>query len=499
MNEENKKNEADIVDEEIDYILKTIKRDKEIKKYNAEDDKKQVLRHTEERNLTEETDGGATRVSVPCVKPKITEKTIVRDFPENDVKPYFSKVNKDKVKEENIVCFDDFEKTENTGSKRTLQRNKNNRAENHRETSGGFLGSAYAGIIKLLLYVAFVCVSVYFLSTTIINIGNDMFAFVKEDKDITVSIPADATTSDVAEILEENGVINNAFVFEKYTNLRMRKAATLSGKYVSGEVVLNSNMNYDTLRKKIALQNIRQTLKVTIPEGLTVNETIDILVKSGVGTKEGYTDAIQNYEYKNKIVQILEDDGYSDYRKDTSFSYRLEGYLFPDTYEFYNDENPVSVIDKFLINFERKFQNSFFERANEMGYTMDEIITIASLIEKEGGNADEYANISSVFHNRLKNKGEFPFLNSDATIQYALSERKSVLSGNDTDYDHPYNTYLNKGLPPGPICNPGYEAIVAALFPADTDYNYFVTGKDGVTVFAKTYDEHRRNVDRVLK
>lgn len=489
-----KNSQNSILDDEFDLILRTVKQDKHIKRLEQEDNNSTKISHVTPQSSTKNNDNSGTRISdISTVRVNKNQLSDEVDFEKETVKEYVPSKKKTSQKSENIVYFDDFEDNKNSGNA------KKTGANNKQKTPVSFLGSVYAGIIKMILYIAFVFVCVYFLSTNIIEIGNDMFAFVKEDRDITVNIPQDASLSEIAKVLQKNGVIDNAFAFEKYTELRMKKANLLNGKFLSGQVTLNSNMNYDSIRKALALQKVRETIKVTIPEGLTVNETIELLVSSGVGTRENYIEAIQNYDYKNKIVQNLEDNGYSDYRKDEKFSFRLEGYLFPDTYEFYNDENAVSVIDKFLINFENKFEDTFFETANEMGYTMDQIITIASLIEKEAGKADEYANVSSVFHNRLNNKQSFPYLNSDATIQYALKERKSVLSGKDTEYDHPYNTYINKGLPPGPICNPGYEAIVAALYPAKTDYYYFVTGKDGVTVFAKTYKEHQDNVDRLLK
>lgn len=494
MDEKNKENQNNIVDDEIDLILRTVKNNKHLKKLEEQDNSATIC-HGIKGNNKENFDNSGTRISdIDTVKIKSTapkNEIVFEDEPVKEYKP--APKERTAPKKENVVFFDDFE--DNGQQNKKVQKQK----KAQKEQKEGFLGSAYAGIIKLVLYIAFICVSVYYLSSTIINVANDMFAFVKPDKDITVTIPEGATTQDIAEILEKNEVIQNASVFKMYTDLRIKKSSSLNGKFLSGSVTLNSNMNYDALRSALALYKSKEVVKITFPEGLTVNETIDLLVSNGIGTKENYIDAIQNYEYKNKIVQNIEDNGYSDYRKDENFSYRLEGYLFPDTYEFFNDENAVSVIDKFLMNFERKFDTAFYEVANELGYTMDEIITIASLIEKEVSKASEYANVSSVFHNRLNNKSKYPYLNSDATIQYALQERKSALSGSDTDFDHPYNTYINKGLPPGPICNPSYEAIVAALYPAQTDYYYFVTGKDGVTVFSKTLSEHQKNVDRLLK
>lgn len=198
---------------------------------------------------------------------------------------------------------------------------------------------------------------------------------------------------------------------------------------MSGEVTVNPLMNYDTLINTLPTMSVpvRGTVRITIPEGLTVNEILDLFEKNGVGKKSDFTDALQTHEYDFKFCKNLTKDNLSEYRFDTNYSYRLEGYLFPDTYDFYLNENPVSAINKLLVNFNKKFEEEFYARCDELGMTVDEVITLASMIEKEGNNAEDYYIISSVFHNRLKNKANFPYLNSDATLQYALAERSGPL------------------------------------------------------------------------
>ena len=255
-------------------------------------------------------------------------------------------------------------------------------------------------------------------------------------------------------------------------------------------------MNYDTLINTLSdYERSRSgTVRITFPEGLTVKEILKLFEENGVGRKDDFTDALQNHEYDFKFCKNLTKEKLSEYRFDSNYSYRLEGYLFPDTYDFYLDENPVSAINKLLVNFNKKFEEEFYERCDELGMTVDEIITLASMIEKEGKNAEDYYIISSVFHNRLKNSANFPYLNSDATLQYALTERSGPY-GLDTSFDHPYNTYKYKGLPPGPICNPGTEAIYAALYPEKTSYYYFYTKRNGETVYSKTFEEHQNQVN----
>lgn len=350
-------------------------------------------------------------------------------------------------------------------------------------------------LTKFVLYIVFVVACVYILSTTVINVGNDVFAFVKDNTEITVIIPENADTADVAGILHKAGVIRYPFVFKHYAAFRISRRSYLTGEYLSGEQTVNPMMNYDTLINTLSdyPRSSNDTVRITIPEGLTVDETIELLVKNGVGKKEDYLEALQTFKYEYKFAELLTEDNISEHRFNTDMSYRLEGYLFPDTYDFYLNENPISALNKLLVNFNKKFEEEFYQRCEDLGMTVDEVITLASLIEKEGNNAEDYYYISSVFHNRLKSTA-FPYLNSDASLQYALKEREG-LYGLDTSFDHPYNTYVYKGLPPGPICNPGIEAIYAALYPESTQYYYFYTQKNGITVYSKTYEQHQRYVN----
>ncbi len=348
-----------------------------------------------------------------------------------------------------------------------------------------------SGIAKVVVYLVAVFGISVFISINAIKIGNDVFAFVKENVDVTVVVPEGATTSDVAKILEKNGVIKYPFIYKLYTNFRIDRRSYLTGEYKVGEVVVNKSQNYDQLLASLSLiKNSKEVVRITIPEGFTVDEILALFESKGMKNASEFTQALQEYEYEYRFMDNLNENPISDYRYDVNYGYRLEGYLFPDTYDFYVDENPISAISKLLDNFNLKFDASFYDRCNELGYTVDEIITLASIIEAEGDKVEDYSKISSVFHNRLNNSSTYPYLESDATVQYALGAHKNKLDSKDTEIDSPYNTYKYKGLPPGPICNPGYESIYAALYPEDTNYYYFLSRNDGVTVYSKTYDGH---------
>lgn len=357
-----------------------------------------------------------------------------------------------------------------------------------KKSSAGFLSD----IAKIVIYLAAVIFLSIFISVNVIKIGNDVFAFVKPADEIVVEIPENATTKDVARILEESGVIKYPFVYTKYSQFRISRRSYLNGTYVAGSHTVTPSMNYDQLLYALSyIESSNKVVRVTIPEGFTTNEILALFEKNGMKKASEFVHALQEFDYEYRFCDLIEpDDAISKLRYDVNYGYRLDGYLFPDTYDFYVNENPVSVIEKLLDNFNKKFDASFYERCDELGFTVDEIITLASIIEREGNRAEDYTKISSVFHNRLKNKGEYQYLESDATVQYALGTHKNVLEEGDTDVKHPYNTYENKGLPPGPISNPGYEAIYAALYPEDTNYYYFLSRNDGVTVYSRTYDQH---------
>ena len=224
-------------------------------------------------------------------------------------------------------------------------------------------------------------------------------------------------------------------------------------------------------------------VKVTIPEGYTVQETIELLASKGVGTVEELTDACANYPF--------EDYTFLDSSKLGDIS-RMEGFLYPDTHEFYTGK-AVLAIDTLLYAFQMQISEQMQADIQKSGYSLSEIITMASMIEKESINDDaERKNIASVLYNRMNNSsGETAgFLQVDATIDYALKLQGKDHSSFTTSLDSPYNTYLHKGLPAGPICSPSLSSIKAAIYPNQTDYYFYALGKDGVHHFFKTYAEH---------
>ncbi|MBP3918612.1 MAG: endolytic transglycosylase MltG [Clostridia bacterium] len=340
--------------------------------------------------------------------------------------------------------------------------------------------TAITSLLKGIVYIVSVLVISIFASWAVIEVGNDVFAFVKDDEVVSVVIEEDMTAKDVAQMLYKNGIIKYPTMYELY--VRLKKEST---DYLVGEYEISPSMNYGDINDTFTyIANTREQVVITIPEGYTVDQIIDLMLKNGIGTREGFVDAINNYEFTD--FRFLEEMK----TLDPDRKYRLEGYLFPDTYYFFKDSSEVAVIYKFLQNFDKKITDAYYERAAQLGMSIDEIITLSSMIQAEGLSLTDFENISSVFHNRLNNPRLFPQLQSDATLQYILDKRKVSLTASDLLIDSKYNSYLYAGLPPGAICNPGMDAINCALYPAETDYYYFLADGKGNTYFSKTNEEH---------
>lgn len=341
------------------------------------------------------------------------------------------------------------------------------------------------GASKTVLYLLTVLVISALLATTAILMSNDLLALAKEDKEITVTIPENATIGQVSKLLDKSGVVNYGTEFRLFTTIIYRDI-----KFRPGIWTLNSSMDYRQIVNEIR-ETSRSTVTVTIPEGYTVEQIIDTMVEKGLSSEDELKSALQDGEFNYDFLP-------SDLGNETN---RLEGYLFPDTYEFYLSDDAKTIINKMLGNFENKLNDdsngdSIKEICQKKGISVADAVNIASMIQKEAVNTDDMYQVSGVIHNRLNNKAEYPYLNIDATIQYAVGHLD--LTDEDMKSDSPYNTYTSKGLPPGPICNPGYDALLAAVNPAQHDYYFYVANADNTShIYAKTQEEQTANIKKV--
>ena len=321
-------------------------------------------------------------------------------------------------------------------------------------------------------------VTILVISAILAGVGwlmcNDLLALNKKDHLAEIVVTDGEKLGSVSKSLKKEGLINYRGLFLLYSSLS-------DTEVVAGTYELNTSMDYHALLTEMSARSgARKTVNVTIPEGYSMQQIFELLEEKNVNTVEALTEAAANEDYDYDFLA----------NKEKGDASRLEGYLFPDTYQFYSGGDAKTVINKMLRNFDNKMTNELRQTISDSGYTMDEIITIASLIEKETDGSDG-TKISSVIRNRLKNSGETAgYLQIDAALLYALGEHKEVLTDADKEIDSPYNLYKNKGLPPTPICNPGMASIRSALYPDNTSYYFYALGEDGVHHFFKTYREH---------
>ncbi len=324
---------------------------------------------------------------------------------------------------------------------------------------------------------------IFILLSIVAFVFTQIGPYNKNNKDdIVIDIPTGSTLNQVTDILKENNLIKNKIIFKLYVRLSDNSSKLKSGKYLFNQTYSNKQIINDLSKGKVYNDGIR----ITIPEGSTSIEIVDLLTKNNLGDKKVYKKLINNpKEFKNRF-KFLDDENIVS----------LEGFLYPSTYYFKEDESEKYILNHMLETFESKYNDKLQKRQKELNKSLYEVINLASIVEKEAVLDEDRPIIASVFYNRI-NIG-MP-LQSDATIQYIFKERKKSITYNDLKIDSPYNTYKVQGLPPTPIANPGIKSIEAVLYPANTEYLYFVATIEGGNNYSKTYEEHIKNVEQYRK
>jgi len=315
-----------------------------------------------------------------------------------------------------------------------------------------------------------------------ISSATDMFAFGKEDRQIEITIEKGMNVSEIARLLNNEGVINHPFTFKTYAKLRGK-----SEQLQAGEYVLNSNMSYDRIITAMRIgDTVKEEVTITFYEGMSLIEIADLLEEKRVCDADAFINETESGDFSYEFINMLPENK-NRFRK-------LEGYIFPDTYTFYVGENVDSVVRKFLKNFQNRVM-PIYDDIQDAGFTLDQAIILASVIQKEAGNEEEMARVSSVFRNRMENPSAgLPMLQSDVTVFYVEENIKPYQQRSVQEMYDAYNTYVCHGLPVGAICNPGLDAIKAAIDPEDTDYYFFVTDINGKYYYGKTLAQHFDNV-----
>ena len=311
---------------------------------------------------------------------------------------------------------------------------------------------------------------------------DDVCSLNKPWTEVSVQVTKSDDLKSVSQKLKSAGLVNYPWLFEIFG-----KVIGAEEDIGVGTFTLNSNMDYFSLVDGMYVSTKKpveklETVTVSIPEGYNVREIIKLLASKGVNTEEKLMEAAETVDFDYDFIDNESED-----------ISRLEGYLFPDTYEFYVGHDPKGALTKLLSNFNKKMTAERKGVAAEMGRTVEEILIIASLIEKETDGSDR-DKIASVIYNRLNDTsgkhGTNGILGIDAALLYVLPDANGVITQADLELDSPYNLRKKAGLTPTPIANPGLASIDAALHPADTDYYYYALGKDGRHHFFKTLKEH---------
>lgn len=324
------------------------------------------------------------------------------------------------------------------------------------------------GCMGGIMYFAMIaCISII-LAAVLWLAANDVLSLNKKEVVAEITISEDFTIDQVARQLKDAGIINYPALFKFYSGFSHAEEQIEPGTYT-----ISSKLDYRAIVTDLQEGAVTlSTVEVTITEGKTLLQTFELLEENGVCSVEDLMSCAAEFDFDYEFLEGLEPGDAN----------RLEGYLFPDTYEFYENSSPERAIKKFLDNFKSKVTEEMFLTAAQMGRDFNEVLTVASLIEKEAASDAERSTISSVIYNRLASP-DFPYLNIDATVLYALGEHKEKLTYEDLQIDSPYNTYLYQGLPPGPICSPGLTSIRAALGPEETNYYYYALQTDGLHAF----------------
>jgi len=293
---------------------------------------------------------------------------------------------------------------------------------------------------------------------------------LSQEAEVTIFFPAGTPTSEIFRRLAKEGVVEDARLAQIYYRL-YRSATPLQ----AGEYRFTRPMPIDEVINRMGRGDVvRHT--IVVPEGLTAKETFELFWKNGIGGPEAFAAATRETELLPGLTQGVSD---------------LEGFLFPETYVVTRATPAAQIVDRMVAEFRKNFTPRMRERANELGLTLRQAVTLASIVEKETALKLEGPLVAGVYWNRLRRGMR---LQADPTIVYAMKQDgkwRGTLYRSDYDYESPYNTYLHEGLPPGPICNPGRAALSAAVHPTRTDYLYFVADDSGGHIFSRTFEEHR--------
>ncbi len=340
--------------------------------------------------------------------------------------------------------------------------------------------------IFAFMWLCMVLLTAFTLASYLISGSNDFFAIGRNEGTTQVEIPESGMDIDaLAEILAQSGAIDKPEFFSLYCKVKKEEPKY----FVPGVHHVETNLDYEDLIN--TLQTRQGThgdeVSVTIPEGYNALEIAQLLEEKNVCTGQEFLDALNNKDFSNyEVIAAMNSEGRY---------YKLEGYLFPDTYNFYEGEELESVIGKMINNFQNRISSQTWNMGEERGMTKDQVVILASIIQAEAADTSDMFNVSSVLHNRLDFGAEYDIyrLECDSTMHYPYRNAGAIPESGALP-NAGYSTYELDGLPPGPICNPGAEAILAAVRPNESSYLYFCHADDGTAYYATNSWEHEENL-----
>ncbi|WP_336635788.1 endolytic transglycosylase MltG [Lysinibacillus fusiformis] len=310
-------------------------------------------------------------------------------------------------------------------------------------------------------------------------------------KAIVVEVPIGSSLSSISTLLEKKGVIKDARVFKYYAKFKNES------QFQAGNYDLTQAMTFDELIESLKTGKVyrKPVFTMTIPEGLTIEQIGKVIEKKTPYTQKEFMDLVTSDAFVQQMManypELVTDAVLAD-----NIRYDLEGYLYPATYSYYEEKPSLEAIVEEMIGAMNNVVKNYSDVLVEKQMSVHQLLTFASLLEEEATAQTDRETIASVFYNRID---EGMPLQTDPTVLYALGDHKDRVLYEDLEVDNAYNTYKNKGLPPGPIAGAGKTSIEATLNPSQTDYFYFLADKEGVNHFSKTYDEHLQKVEKYLR
>ena len=332
--------------------------------------------------------------------------------------------------------------------------------------------------------IAFIFILLFVIVIAGINVASSL-GTPSEKGEVTFVIEEGSSLSQIGSVLEENKVIKSADTFKIYSKLFAD-----STKFQAGQYKVDRPISLKELTALLSKgSNLAGGVKVTIPEGYVITQVATLMESKGLGTKVEFLKLAKTGDFDYEFLK---------FKTESAIKYKLEGFIYPDTYYFYEDATSEEIINILLETFEKKVWQDLKAASDQKGLNYLELLTLASIVEKEAVVDNERAKIAAVFFNRLKIDMS---LQSCATVQYALNREKfsTTVTFEETRLESPYNTYKYPGLPPGPICNPGIKSIEAVLKPDTNKYLFFVAKGDGSHYFSLTYDEHLEAIQKYQK